>query len=122
MVSNTKIKKHLKGKTNPKIVDTINAARKNKSWVKIAAMIAGPARKYPSFNLDQISEKSKDGDSILIAGKVLGTGELSKKIKICALSFSSSALEKLKKAKIEASFIEDEIKSNPKFEGIKILQ
>ena len=60
-------------------------------------------------------------DHVIVVGKVLGIGSISKKIEISALSFSSSALDKLKKSKIEASFVIDEIKSNPSAKNIKVL-
>ena len=120
-ISKTRIKEHLKRKTNPKIAEAIKLAKQKTAWLQIAKLIAGPARKYSNFNLDQIDAKSKDGETILIAGKVLGTGNLTKKVKICALAFSHSALERLKRSKHEACFIKDEIKSNPSAKGIKLI-
>ena len=74
------------------------------------------------MNLDQIDEKSKEGDTILVPGKVLGTGEVTKKLRIVAFSFSESARQKLKEKKCEMVTILEEIKVNPKAEGIKILK
>ena len=45
-----------------------------------------------------------------------------KKIKISALKFSSGAMEKLKSEKISFNTIEEEIKSNPEANGVKILR
>ncbi len=59
-------------KTNPWIVDTINAAKKNKAWLGVAKLVAGSTRKYAEVNLDEIDKQTKEGDTVVIIGKVLG--------------------------------------------------
>ena len=73
------------------------------------------------MNLEDIEKATKDGEHIVVPGKVLSNGELNKKIKITAMSFSEKAKEKLLKSKIEISNMLDEIKKNPNAKGIKIL-
>ena len=121
-VSKTKIKKHLRKKTNHDIIETINLAKKQKSWLALAKIVSGSTRNYSSINLDEIDKQAVAGDIIIIPGKVLGIGEITKKFKIFALSFSTSAKEKLKKEKIESGFIFEEIKKNPEAKGVKILR
>ena len=58
---------------------------------------------------------------VIITGKVLGSGNLNKKIRICSMSFSESAKRKLK-GKSEMVSVSDEVKKNPKAEGVKILR
>lgn len=122
MISNTKIKLKLRKKTNNELVETIRLAIKNKHWIQIAHMLSGPTRKYARLNLSEIDKDSKIGDTLIIPGKVLSKGELTKKIRICALSISKQAEEKLKQAKSEFFQLSHEIKKNPKAEGIKILK
>ena len=122
MISNTKLKIRIRRKTNPEIAETIKITLKNEEWNKIASILSGSTRKYSSLNLFQIDNKSKAGDTIVIPGKVLSKGDLTKKIKICALAISDQAKEKLKNSKSEFSHIIEEIKKNPKAEGIKILR
>ena len=120
MVSKTHIKKKTSRKTDLKLVETIKLARKNASWLKLAHILSSPTRLQASINLSQIDTNAKAGDTIVIPGKVLSQGELTKKVRICALSFSQSALEKMKKTKSEAVTILEEIKKNPKADGIKV--
>ena len=120
-ISKTKIKKHLRNKTNPALVVTIALASKHKPWLPIAKLLAGSTRSYASVNLNEIEKKTTTGDTILVPGKVLSAGEVLKKIRVCALGFSSAAREKLKKTKSEIVSIAEEIKINPKAEGIKVL-
>ena len=121
MKSKTKITKQLKRKTNPEVVKTIEAAKKHENWIKVGAFLSGSTRKYHSVNLKNIDLKTKEGDTVVVLGKVVGTGDMTKRIRICALSFSSSAREKLKSNKSEIISIFQEIEKNPKAQGVKII-
>jgi len=122
MKSKTKIKQRMKEKTNTDIVETIKEAKKNKEWGKIAQIISASSKKYSTFNLKHIEKETKEGDTVVIPGKVLGSGNVTKKVRVCALNFSESARDKLKENKGEIITILEEIKKNPKAEGIKILR
>lgn len=121
-VSKTHIKSKTRRKTNLFLVETIQAARKSPSWLKLAHILSGPTKNQASVNLSLIDKETKAGDTLIIPGKVLSQGELTKKLRLCALSFSSKALEKMKKTKSEAVSILEEIRKNPKAEGVKIIQ
>lgn len=118
----TQIEKKLKRKTDKDLVETIIAGKKKDSWNIVAHKISKPSRKQTDLNLDEINERSKEGDIIIIPGKVLGMGEVNKKIKISALAYSESAKEKLTKNKIDFNLIGEEIKSNIEAKNIKILE
>ena len=122
MISKRKIKVRARKKSNPVLLETIKQAYRNKGWMKIAQKLSSSTRKYDSVNLEKIDKESKAGDTIIVLGKVLSAGKLVKKLRICALSFSAGALEKMKETKSEAVSILDEIKSNPKAQGIKIIE
>lgn len=121
-LSKTKIKNRASKKTNPDTVETLQLALKNKAWHDVAKIISGPTRNYSSKNLFEIDKEAKANDIIVIPGKVLSKGELTKKVKIAALSFSEKAQEKAKQSKSELVTILEEIKKNPKGEKIKILR
>ena len=119
--SNTVIGRRVRRKTDNLVVETILAAKKQPKWRKVAQRISGARRKYLETNLGEIDSKTSEGDTIIVSGKVLGKGTLSKKIKICAMAFSESALVKIRRSKSEAVTITHEIKNNPKAEGVKVL-
>ena len=121
-ISKTKIKSHLGRKTSPLIVETINSARKNEKWLPVARIIANSTRLHSKINLDKIDDAAKPGDTILVPGKILSSGNLTKKIRLCSLGISKSAREKLKATKSEYISIIDEIRQNPKFEGVNIIR
>lgn len=122
MISRKTLKERIRKKTNPSLAETIKTAMKNEKWLPVARVLSGPTRKQTSLNLYEIDERTKAGDSVLVLGKVLSQGELTKKIVICGLSASEKAKQKIKESKSEFVYLIDEIKKNQKAEGVKILQ
>lgn len=120
MKSKTKIEKQLKRKTNSVLVETIILAKKNKPWYKVAEILSTPTKKQPAVNVGELVKENSE--IVVVPGKVLSQGELDKKLKIVALSFSEGAREKILSAKGEAVSIIEEIKKNPSAKGVKILQ
>ena len=119
--SKTHIKQKAGRKTNPVLQATILAARKQEAWLPVAQRISGPTKALAAINLDHIDAQAKAGDTVLIGGKVLATGTLTKKVRIVALSFSKAALTKAQATKSELVTIMDKIKANPKATGIKVV-
>lgn len=115
-------KKRTKKKTNSVLVETIALALKNKPWNALAHKLSGSTRNFSAVNLSQIDKATTPGDTIVVPGKVLSKGEITKKVRVCALGFSEAAIEKLKQTKSEIVSIADEIKKNPKFTGVKIIK
>ncbi len=122
MKSNTKINEQTRKKTNPELVGAILAAKKNEAWKRVAEILSSPRKNKREENLTRINAEAKEGDVIVIPGKVLSMGELNKKIKVVALSFSKGAEDKILKANSTISTIVDEIKKNPAAKAVKILE
>jgi large subunit ribosomal protein L18e len=121
MKTKTKIGKQIERKSNKELVETILAAKKKEKWLRVAGILSGPRRKKINLNLEDINKISKSGETVVVPGKVLSQGEISKKIKIVALGFSEKAKEKLEKAKIPILGIAEEIKKNPDMKKCRIL-
>ena len=121
MKSKTKIGKQSERKTNPLLVETIRAAKKHDAWLNVAGILTSPRRKAMNMNLMEIDEQAKDGESIVVPGKVLSQGEVTKKIRLIAFGFSETTREKLLKSKIDAVRIIDEIKKNPEAKNLRVL-
>lgn len=121
MKTKTKIESQLQKKTNKELIETVIEAKKKEKWIGIASILSSPRRESININLNQIDNLAKDGEVIVIPGKVLSQGELNKKVRIVAYKFSGKTKEKLLKSKIQTSNIMDEIKKNPDAKGIRIL-
>jgi len=118
MISKTQIEKRKNRKTNPELVETIELAKKN-NLLDLAKKLSGPTRLQKRINIDELDRLEEN--NMIVVGKILGQGEINKKISISALGFSEQALDKLKKAKCEIKTIKQEIKDNPKLKGVKII-
>ncbi len=121
--SKTKIEKQSQRKGNPLLVETLRAAKKtgNDFWLQVAGILSGPRRTRIAINLDEIEAMTSEGDSVVVPGKVLSQGEISKKIAIIAFNFSEKTKEKLLKTKSHALNILEEIKKNPEAKGLRVL-
>ncbi|MBS3082082.1 50S ribosomal protein L18e [Candidatus Pacearchaeota archaeon] len=122
VISKTSINKRIPRKKDNYIVDTLFISKNSKKWQSVAQIISGSRRKYSAVNIGRIEKESSEGDLIVVPGKVLGNGNLSKKLKVCALYFSESAVDKIKQNKGEVVQIIDEIKNNPNAEGVKLIR
>lgn len=90
-------------------------------WLEIAKKLEKPRRKKIEINLSDIDRNTKKGDTIIVPGIVLASGELTKSVTIAAWRFSQTAEKKIKKSKGKCLTIEDLMKENPKGRGVKII-
>jgi large subunit ribosomal protein L18e len=72
--------------------------KKSKLLARVADDLERPTRIRREVNLSRINRFTKEGEIIIVPGKVLGGGEIDHKITISAFKFSGSALDKLKKS------------------------
>ena len=118
---------HKNIKTNPALNSLIYELKKQASqkdiaiWKDLASRLEKPSKNWAEINLNKISKHINDKETALIPGKVLSTGDLTKKVTIAAWSFSEKATEKIKKAGGKTITIQDLIKSNPNGKNIRIL-
>jgi len=114
-------------KTNKQLTETIEILKKQSSvegigiWKTVASFLIGPTRKTRVVNLYKIDKYTKDNESIIVPGKVLGMGEINHKVKIAAFSFSKQAKDKLARAQGKTMTISEMIKENPKGKDIRIM-
>lgn len=70
--------------------------------------------------MSKVQKVAKDNETLLVPGKVLSSGELTKKVTLAAWQFSEQAKEKINKVG-KAVSIQDLMKSNPKGKSVRIL-
>lgn len=126
MSKTTQVK--IERKTNPRTPVLISAlkegSRQNEVaiWRDVAKRLEKPGKNHAQVNLSKINRYAKDGETVLIAGKVLGSGLLDKAITVAAFNFSLTAVEKITSLGGQCLTIEQILEENPKGSGIKILQ
>ena len=114
-------------KTNPALNSLIHELKKQSNekdatiWKDIANRLEKPSKNWAEVNLNRISKYINDKETALIPGKVLSTGDLTKKVTIAAWSFSEKAAEKIKNAGGKTITIKEIMKSNPDGKNIRIL-
>lgn len=92
---------------------------KAKSLLELGKKLTGPTKKQAKVNVGELNEL--DEKSVIVVGRVLGQGEIEKKMTVAALGFSEQAKEKLKNAGCEMRTIKEEIEKNSSLKGVKII-
>lgn len=107
-----------KEKTKKAIALLEKTGRKSKSaiWIDLAQRLSKSRRQRTSVNLWKIEKLAKlfQGKNLVVAGKVLGNGQLTEKANIIAFEFSEEAERKIKEAGGKAISIEESTKIAPK--------
>ncbi|BCU67461.1 hypothetical protein HS7_08980 [Sulfolobales archaeon HS-7] len=79
-------------------------------------------RKKHVINLYKIDNLVNDGDTVIVLGKVLATGELKKKVNVYALNFSKAAIEKIRSNGGDVGDIEDALNTLKSVKGVVIMR
>ncbi len=98
-----------------KWLDVLGTASRNdhypKLWKRIHALVNVPERRRASVNLYKIDRYTKEGENVIVPGKVLSSGEIKHKVNIAAIEFSDAALKGLKEANCNIVDIKDMLAS-----------
>ena len=109
-------------KTNPQLIATIDKLKAKTReteaaiWRDIALRLEKPKRNWAEANLRQ------DGETIVVPGKVLAAGNISKKITVAAYDFSDAAAKAIVAAGGKTLTIEELAEANPKGTGVRIMR
>ncbi|MBT3940772.1 50S ribosomal protein L18e [Candidatus Woesearchaeota archaeon] len=93
---------------------------KVKIWASLASNLSKPARIQRTVNLTHLERYGKAGETLVVPGKVLGTGVLSKKMTVAAWRFSEKAFQKINKTGTAIS-IDELMKKNPAGKKVRII-
>ena len=109
-------------KTNPRLEKLIRSLKKLsrvqkvKIWKRIAEDLDKSTRRMREVNVESIDRVTKDGETIIVPGKVLGEGEIKHKVNVAAYQFSEGA-----KKKLDTMSIEELMEKNPKGSKVRII-
>ena len=120
-------KKQISRKSNSELVKTIDelkrASRENDApiWKSIAKKLEGPNRNWPVVNVSKIEYYAANIGKVVIAGKIMGSGNLSKKVTVSAYSFTKTAIQKIENAGGKCMIYNDFIKKNPTGKDVVVI-
>jgi len=115
-------------KSNPRLTELIRLLKKTSSenevqiWRDIAIRLEKPSKNYAEVNVSKINRYAQEGETLIIPGKVLGSGMLDSRVTVAALNFSEAAVNKIAGKQGECISIEQLLTQNPKGSHVRILR
>ncbi len=112
---------------NPTKIQTLTLLREagkksgRRVWRDMSKRLESHKSQMSNVNLSKVSSLTKEGDVILIPGKVLGGGLIDHKIHIGAYAFSGGAVEKIRRAEGEPLSIQAFLQKYMNHKGLIIL-
>ena len=117
----------LMAKTNPGLRILVQDLKK-KSWENeapiwrdIAKRLEKPTKARVTVNLSRIDRYANDGETVLVPGKLLAAGTITKRVTVAAYGFSAAAVEKITAAGGTCVSIESLVQSNPTGKNVRIM-
>lgn len=89
-------------------------------WRRVAELLERPTRIRVEVNVGKINRYTREGDVVVVPGKVLGCGTLDHSVTVAAWAFSKRAREKVE-AVGRAITIEQLVEENPRGSNVKIM-
>jgi len=114
-------------KTNPNLVTLIqrlkDASRANEApvWRDIAIRLEGSTSNWAEVNVGKLERNAAENEIVVIPGKLLGAGDISKKVTVAAFRSSGQARDKIKKAGGKSMSIDELVALHPKGAKVRIM-
>lgn len=111
-------------KDNPVLLSVIERLLKEKKpiWKRVARDLSKPRRQKVEVNISRLEEKAPSDSTVLVPGKVLGSGNLTKKLGVAAFSFSNTAKSAIEKAGGKTMRIDELCESRPDGKGVVLFK
>lgn len=108
---------------NERLLSILDILRKEQKpfWRRVAELLAKPKRRRVEVNISKIEKLAKEGDTVVVPGKVLGNGRLTKKVNVVAFNFSESAKRMIESAGAKCVDIEEYYKKNKEAKDAMIV-
>jgi large subunit ribosomal protein L18e len=114
-------------KTNPRlqslIADLKSAARNSGGdvWSDVADRLAKPRRTHAEVNLGRIERYAREDETVIVPGKVLGSGALTKEVTVAAVDFSGTAETKIEQVG-ETMTLEQALDQNKEGANVRVIR
>ncbi|MFC7133782.1 MULTISPECIES: 50S ribosomal protein L18e [Salinibaculum] len=114
-------------KTNPRlsslIADLKSAARASGGdvWNDVAERLEKPRRTHAEVNLGRIERYAREDETVVVPGKVLGSGVLQKDVTVAAVDFSGTAETKIEQVG-DTMKLEQALEQNPEGSNVRVIR
>jgi len=113
---------------NPELLNLLRSLRKKAKendaaiWRDVAERLSSSRRRRVAVNLSRLNRYTKEKETVVVPGKVLGAGKLEHPLIVAAFSFSKQARTKIPSAKGKCLTIPELLKGNPKGSNVRIME
>jgi len=113
--------------TNPELIALIRDLKKKSQesqtelWRSLAKRLSSSKRSRVAVNVSRLNRYTKEGETVAVPGKVLGSGKADHSMTIAAFAFSDVAQSKIQNAKGNCLSIRDLMKKNPTGKNVKFM-
>jgi len=114
-------------KTNPRlnslIADLKSAARNSETdvWNDVADRLEKPRSTHAEVNLGRIERYANPEETVVVPGKVLGSGVLQKEVDVAAVNFSGTAQTKIEQVG-DTMKLEEALEQNPDGTNVRVIR
>ncbi|WP_318569234.1 50S ribosomal protein L18e [Salinigranum marinum] len=114
-------------KTNPRLnslIAELKAVSRDSGspvWADVADRLEKPRRTHAEVNLGRIERYAREDETVVVPGKVLGSGVLQKNVTVAAVDFSSTAQKKIEQVG-DAVTLEQIAEQNPDGSNVRVIR
>ena len=90
-------------------------------WAAVADRLEKPRRTHAEVNLGRIERYAQEDETVIVPGKVLGSGVLQKNVTVAAVDFSSTARKKIEQVG-DAVTLEQLTEQNPEGSNVRVIR
>jgi large subunit ribosomal protein L18e len=90
-------------------------------WKHLENKLANSRSRASEVNISKLASVTKEGETIIVPGKILGSGKINHKLTVCAFSMSLKAAKKLYDCGGKIVTIADLTQSYPEGKGVRII-
>jgi large subunit ribosomal protein L18e len=114
-------------KTNPRLnslIAELKAVSRDSGspvWADVADRLEKPRRTHAEVNLGRIERYAREDETVVVPGKVLGSGVLQKNVTVAAVDFSSTARTKIEQVG-DAVTLEQIAEQNPDGSNVRVIR
>ena len=114
-------------KENPELAHTLIELRRTAKahealvWRDVALRLARPRHQVTPVNVGHLERLTQANETVVVPGKLLADGTLTKPLTVGAFHYSTAAREKIHRAGGKALQIHELLKAHPNGAGVRII-